>query len=232
VLVEAFDRVRRSAGLRDGHKLAEARQILEALVDKHRGALAGARQRALAARLGRARRRVARWVPEDERWRSLAPGLVAAYRRSRRRMKTAYARDKPGAFHAWRRAVKTHRYQMQALEPLWPAELDARRDGLEKLGDLLGEEHDLAVLAQTLRAERVCGGDDDDDCRRFLAALTARQQQLRAEARPLGDRLFAEKPAIWARRLRAYFRAFRREALTARPRRSRAAARARRTVSR
>ena len=39
-------------------------------------------------------------------WRTLAPGLSEAYRRCRRRMRAAYARKTPAAFHAWRRVSR------------------------------------------------------------------------------------------------------------------------------
>jgi CHAD domain-containing protein len=210
VLVDTFEGVRRSSGVRAGRELAAARKTLDKRLKEHLGALAGARQRSLAARLSRAQRQVTGWLPDDDRWRTLGPGLVNQYRRGRKRMAKAYARETSHAFHAWRRAAKTLRHQMQALEPLWPAELDAQRAALERLGDLLGEEHDLAVLAETLREERLFLGDDPA-CRQFLAAIEKRQHELRAEARPLGDRLYAETPTSWARRVRAYFRAFRRE---------------------
>ena len=215
VLLLTFDRLRtharaRSAGVPDSRELAQARQALAALRRQGAETLSIDAARALVAKLDRARRQVARWAPKQDRWRTLAPGLSEAYRRCRRRMRAAYARKTPAAFHAWRRAVKTHRYQVQALEPLWPEDLGARQGDLEKISDLLGEEHDLALLADTLREEQLCVGDDRS-CRLLLAALESRQRELRALARPLGKRLFAEKPEIWTHRLRAYFRAFRRE---------------------
>jgi CHAD domain-containing protein len=210
VLLATFDRLRRSLAERRDPTLSEARHALEALRQERAAGLRAADRRAAAAKLARARREVARWTPERDRWPALGRGLADGYRRCRRRMRAAYADETPEAFHAWRRAVKTHRYQMQALEPLWPAEIEAQRRDLEKLGDLLGEEHDLAVLAETLREERTCFADSDA-CNHFLAALERRQRELRALARPLGERLFAEKTGAWERRHRAYFRIFRSE---------------------
>lgn len=212
VLLLTFNRLQRSAGLPDSRKLTEARRALVARRREGAAALSIGAGRTLAAKLSRARRQVVRWAPEEDRWRALGPGLAEAYRRCRRRMRVAYADKSPAAFHAWRRAIKYHRYQVQALEPLWPEQLAARQGDLEKLSDLLGEEHDLALLADTLRDERVCTGDDPSpSCHQLLAALETRQRELRALARPLGQRLFAATPQIWARRLRAHFHAFRRE---------------------
>lgn len=210
VLLETFDRLRRSIGARDDGELADARHALEGLLREQVRALSAAERRALSSGLGRARREVADWAPKDDRWRNLARGLFDGYRRCRQRMRTAYDEETAAAFHAWRRAVKTHRYQIQVFAPLWPDELETRRSGLERIGDLLGEEHDLATLAETLHDERVCVGDDAA-CRKLLAALEKRQHELRLTARPLGARLFAEKPGAFARRFHAYFRSFQRE---------------------
>ncbi len=223
VLLLTFNRLQirlraRSPGVPDSRKLTEAHRALAALRREGAAALSIGAGRVLAAKLGRARREVARWAPEEDRWRALAPGLTKAYRRCHRRMRVAYAQETPAAFHAWRRAIKYHRYQVQALAPLWPEELEARQGDLAKLSDLLGEQHDLALLADTLREQRVCTGDDPSpspspspSCRQLLAALETWQRELRALARPLGQRLFAETPEIWARGVRAHFHAFRRE---------------------
>jgi CHAD domain-containing protein len=210
VLLATFDRLRRSVGAHDGRELAQARHVLEDRLQERTRSLAATKLRALVSKLGRAREDVSSWVPRGDRWEALAPGLVKGYRRCQRRMQVAYAEGTPAAFHAWRRAVKNHRYQIQALEPVWPDELGAWRSGLTKIGDLLGEAHDLSVLADVLREERVCSAEDEG-CRRLLAEMERRQQELREAARPIGARLFAEKPSAWARRLGAYYRAFRRE---------------------
>jgi CHAD domain-containing protein len=210
VLVATFDRVRRLAGHRRDPDLTEARAALEKLLHEREAGFRAADRRAAVALLARARREVDRCVPDDDRWSTLGRGLVDVYRRGRRRMRAAYAEDTSTAFHAWRRVVKSHRYQMQALEPLWPTEIGAQRQDLEKLGDLLGEEHDLAVLADALRDERTCFADSDV-CNHFLATLERRQSELRSLARPLGERLFAEKASDWGRRHRAYFDTFRSE---------------------
>jgi len=75
-----------------------------------------------------------------------------------------------------------------------------------QLAYLLGDDHDLAVLRETLVQE----SDDlgDRDVIDALAALAGRRQdQLRAEAQTLGWRLFAETPADYCRRLHASWHA-------------------------
>ena len=68
-----------------------------------------------------------------------------------------------------------------------------------ELGDLLGDDHDLGVLAERLEAER-------PGRRRSRGALASfrRARELQHEAFVLGARLYAEKPKAFARRRRAY----------------------------
>jgi CHAD domain-containing protein len=216
VLVTAFDRVRRSAPRARGRKLAHARETLEALLERRVRSLSAADVQALRARLERSRGQVRRWAPVGDGWRQIAAGLRGGYRRCRRSMRAAYSAGTAEAFHTWRRAVKRHRYQVQALEALWPEELRARRHALETISALLGEEHDLAVLSNSLRERHACP-PGDDGCRAFLAALEGRQHELRAQAEPLGARFFAERSARWTERLHAYFRAFFRALRARRP---------------
>jgi CHAD domain-containing protein len=165
------------------------------------------RRNEVADRLRREQRGVKRWAPDGGGWSLLGAGLCAGYRRAREAMRRALDDPSGVTFHAWRRAVKAHRFQVRALVPLWPAELEARVDQLEGLGDLLGREHDLTVLAETLVAERRCFADDRE-CSRLLASVEKRRRELRAESRPVGARLFAERPRAFRRRVHDYFRAF------------------------
>jgi len=88
-----------------------------------------------------------RWsLPEHEGWRLLKPGFERAYRRGRRAHARARREGTPEALHEWRKEVKYLLYQLQLIEPAWRASerLLARR--LDRLADLLGEDHDLAVV--------------------------------------------------------------------------------------
>jgi CHAD domain-containing protein len=123
-------------------------------------------------------------------------------------MATAYRSGTGVAFHAWRRAVKTHRHQLAALKDIAPGRMKARIDELDRLGELLGDEHDLTVLE-----EAICGArtrlPDPGQVDRLLQTITNRKRQLRHRARPLGKRVFAEPPAAFRDRLRRDFRAAR-----------------------
>jgi CHAD domain-containing protein len=148
-------------------------------------------------------------VPSEDRWRTIGEGLEDGYRRARQAMTAAYRSDTGADFHAWRRAVKTHRHQVHALEPVAPRRMAARLDKLDRLGDLLGDEHDLVVLEQTIRDEQSCF-PDERNCDHLLRLVSAQRFRLRERARPLGEQLFAEPPSRFRDQMRRDFRAFRR----------------------
>jgi hypothetical protein len=88
----------------------------------------------------------------------------------------------------------------------WEPVLDATAEEVHDFTDLLGDHHDLAVLADDL-AERP---QIEAAPRQTLTALIeARQRELLAQARATGARIYAEKPKAFARRLRSYWRAWR-----------------------
>jgi hypothetical protein len=97
---------------------------------------------------------------------------------------------------------------VRLLADVWPEEMGGRLEVLERLGSLLGEDHDLAVLACTL-SDEPAGFDHRRDRQVLLVQIAQRQQALRALARPLGRRLFAEPPSTFKRRLHQYWKAWR-----------------------
>jgi CHAD domain-containing protein len=123
-------------------------------------------------------------------------------------MAEAYADPSAGAFHEWRKRVKYHRYHVRLLRDLWRPLLDCRRAALHELSDLLGEAHDLGLLRNFVV--------DDPDLTRdsrtvesFLGLVEQRRAEAHALARPIGLRLYAERPGRFGARLARYWSVFR-----------------------
>lgn len=173
---------------------------------------AAADQAALAAAaedLDRVRARVAAWPDFADGWGVLAHGLRDSYRRGRAAMRAAFARPSAAAFHAWRRRVKDLWYHTLLLQRVWKDVQSAWAAALGDLAELLGDDHDLEVLRETLAAHTDL---DADACRELLARADARSACLRGDARALGQRLYAERPRLYVARIRRYWRAWRAEA--------------------
>jgi CHAD domain-containing protein len=132
-------------------------------------------------------------------------GVERAYRRGRKALRQVRESPSEEAVHEWRKRVKDLWYQLRFLHNAWPGGLKAVADEAHELSDLLGDHHDVAVLVEDAR-----GRAPDSPAIATLAELGERRQsELLAAALPLGERLYAEKPRQFARRLEAYWDAWR-----------------------
>jgi CHAD domain-containing protein len=146
------------------------------------------------------------WRIRHDGWKLLGPGLDTAYLEGREAF--AELGDSPGfeAVHDLRKRGKDLWYQVRLLRDAWEPVLDATAEEIHDFTDLLGDHHDLAVLAEDL-----AGREQVDPAQRetLKALIEARQSTLLGEARSAGGRIYAEKPKAFGRRLRAYWRAWR-----------------------
>ena len=129
---------------------------------------------------------------------TLADGFAATYGKARDAMGAAYAHPTPERFHEWRKHAKYHWYHLQLLRRIWPPVMKTLDSQASELADLLGADHDLAVLA--VRLEEI--STDESLRRALIAAAEARRTELQNAARILGARLFLAKPAAWNRTVR------------------------------
>lgn len=87
---------------------------------------------------------------------------------------------------------------------MWPKLFKAYRQEVHRLGDLLGDDHDLAVLRRTI-CERSEAVGAPKDVSALGALLDRRRQSLQQQARPLLERVYCEKPGRFADRIRCYW---------------------------
>jgi CHAD domain-containing protein len=145
---------------------------------------------------------VAAW-PLRERGdaRSLETGLRRIYRQGRRRYKLARlgTRNRGLALHMWRKRVKDLHYATELLAQFFPAGV-SRQTHL--LGDLLGEEHDLAVLAAWLQTHSDDANGSGPGTKALLTVITRRRRKLAKKALRRGAGVYRRRPKVFARRLR------------------------------
>ena len=156
------------------------------------------------------------WVIPD-RFDALSGGIGNVYRDGRRRWQAlassdaADRRPEVEEFHRWRRAVKYRWYHTRLLAPVAPDLLGVESNLLDEMGEALGVDHDLAVLAATMSADPVVWGGPDVAAE--LARLAAdRQATLRSRALDLGRQLYALPTPVHLDRLGRWWRQARREA--------------------
>jgi CHAD domain-containing protein len=167
---------------------------------------------AVTAALSPARGRVKAWAVGDG-WSALRAGLKRTYRNGRRGLAEAQADPSVENLHEWRKQVKYLWHQVQLLEPARPDTLKELTGVAHELADLLGDDHDLAVLRQTVL--RDLPHFEGDTLGALLALLDRRRAELQAQAYALGGRLFADRPGAFVKRLRRYWRKWRSGAGTA-----------------
>jgi CHAD domain-containing protein len=163
--------------------------------------------------------RVALWkLPEREGIELARPGLERIYGQGKRRFGTARKDGSAATMHEWRKRVKDLRYAAEMLERAggrWRRErLQQRQRHIrqtakraDELGELLGEEHDLAVLAERARASAALAGRAKAR-RALLKEIARRRKRLRKRTLKLGERLYRRQPRRFMRRVaREYARA-------------------------
>jgi CHAD domain-containing protein len=165
------------------------------------------------------RARVAAWrLPARDGIQLIEADLRRLYRQGRRRYRRVAAGkgQRMIAMHQWRKRVKDLRYAAEMLEPRDSrgghagrsvAHLRRLARDADQLGELLGEEHDLAVFAGRLREAKRDGQQTWRTGRRtrkqLLALIAKRRRQLRKRALRRGKRLYRDTPKRFTRRIRA-----------------------------
>lgn len=149
-------------------------------------------------RLRKTKRRVADLKIKADGWPAIEPGLRQSYRRGQAAWKTVRRAPSPERFHEWRKHVKNLGCHLQLLCPAWPAETRAAISRLEKLGDTLGKDHDLALLREFIVKHCASAPEEVGTLERLIAA---REEKLRAAALELGKLSYAETPSGFCRRL-------------------------------
>jgi CHAD domain-containing protein len=109
-------------------------------------------------------------------------------------------------FHEWRKRVKDLGHQLSLLCPARPRKLGARTEQLEKLGDLLGDDHDLFMLREFV----VKDFRDEPGTVTFQKLIGEQQERLRSHALDLGRKFYREKPGRFCRRMQGYWKKWRR----------------------
>src|SRR5262249_29604518 len=96
----------------------------------------------------------------------------------------------------------------EILRAVWPGIMEPLADQADHLGELLGDDHDLAVLRQMLTQD-LNRFSDEKGVELLLALIDRRREELEGEASLLGQRLFQDSSKGFARRLQGYWRVWR-----------------------
>lgn len=209
---EVRDAARELSGLRDSHALlGTIDDLRDELSEKKAARLDAVRTRQVGVveatsaglssdderitravgRLQAARAMVDTWaLPDDV---GVLSGLERTYSDGRSALRSALKRSDDETVHEWRKRVKDLWYQVRLLG----SDDDAER--LDDLSDLLGDDHDLAVLVEDL--DDASDVLDDRTIRRATRLARDRQADLRSKAFKVGRKVFDDEPDAFVERL-------------------------------
>ena len=204
VLIETIAKLEASSSL--GRKgLGQAvREAIETENGRESPAAAATAMKQAQRRLIEAKKRFAQLRLSGKDFEIVGPGLETSYRKARRAFHRAYAEPSDEAFHEWRKGTQQHWRHMLLLSRGWSGCLNARVAEARTLSQLLGDDHDLALLVGFVRSEPACAlGAAQAAAIEKLARQ--RQEELRTIAHPRGVRLYAEGAKSLRRRIAAYW---------------------------
>jgi CHAD domain-containing protein len=147
---------------------------------------------------------VSRLPLEDATFDVLLHSARQTYAQGRAFMREALDSEDDERCHDWRKLVQRHWRHMALFQEAWPAEAKARMGLARDLAEALGQHHDLSVLRVAI-FENAALFPLRRDVKKLAALIEARQADLLAEAGVLGERLFAEKPKAFFRRMGVYW---------------------------
>ncbi len=162
--------------------------------------LAGARNA-----IDRFRQRTRHWRLKGHAWPSVSAGVERVYCSGREAFSRAKKEPTVARLHECRKQAKFLRYELEMLKPAWPKRGGKLARLADRLGDILGENHDLALFADVVCEHFFTSPDAE----LLLAKLDQRRDSLTCRAIAIGNRLYRRKPAAFVERLRNPWHAWR-----------------------
>ena len=207
VLVEALNKLKKCAGDADGEmpfdaaqeKLtAHQREVRErVLQDGHAFA-------SISAVIEKILEQLDDWTDIPNRWATLGKGIKNVYRSNRKAFDDANSDGSTENLHEWRKQVKYLRYQLELIAPTWPAVVGKLVGQAKETGDLLGDDHDLAVL-RGLLTETDGDASPTTKMNSIAELIDRRREKLQSKAIAKGELLYRDRPKQFAQRLKSYW---------------------------
>jgi len=152
------------------------------------------------ADLRAARQGLAAWDFQHDGIDALASGFARIYRRCRRAYRAARKDPSDANFHELRKRTKDLWHAAELLTPAAPKTMRALADTAHRLSDLVGDDHDLAVLSQhsVQQSHRV---RDRHEAAVLDALIYRRRRKIQHQAIEAASRIFARNPRRFVRRI-------------------------------
>ena len=196
VLVEAFDglgqRHHRARHIKGGQRLRQA--LVNARGRARRALTDGRGVRRTDKLLRKARAQVKHWPLRHDGWRPVATGAVRRYAKGRRALQDVRSERTAERLHHWRKQAKYLYLQLELLAPICAPFIARLAHELRRLSDDLGEDHDLAMLQESVAA-LARDVHHEVSATTFLSLIERSRNHLQRRALSRGGRLYRVRPA-------------------------------------
>jgi CHAD domain-containing protein len=177
--------------------IANRQEVTRRVLDEDRAfaAVEEAATRALA--------RLPDWKIERDGWAAVESGLRRVYRAGSRALALAAENSSVENLHECRKQAKHLWLQLQLLEAAWTGSEKELGEQTHRLSRLLGNDHGLAVLRETLAADPLAYGGHGI-LKRVFAVIDRRKAEFERQAFVLGRKIYKYPPKVFTSRIEAY----------------------------
>jgi CHAD domain-containing protein len=127
-------------------------------------------------------------------------GLDKTLRRGKKALEAVEAGSNLMSLHELRKRAKDLRYHLTLLQQLWKEVIGGYSDSAKDLEQRLGDDHNLAIIRETVLGKPNAFGSKKD-LRRLAELIDKRRRKLQREAIRVAALLYADKPGDWRSRL-------------------------------
>ncbi|MEZ4771717.1 MAG: CHAD domain-containing protein [Bacteroidia bacterium] len=123
----------------------------------------------------------------------------------------ALSMDDPSDFnlHEWRKSVKHIWYHLLLIRNIWPGMMDAYAEELHTLSEMLGTDHDLAILNDSL--ENGSLNIDNEKAKLQIVNIIARyRHEIQMNIYTLASKIYRQRPNDFVSYLETYWNTWRR----------------------
>ena len=147
--------------------------------------------------------------PQDDfSW--IASSLERVYERGQNALALSLANPDPHVLHDWRKRVKYLWHQLQLLHLCWPEMMNPHTEELHRLSDLLGDDHDLAVIEEFILSNKLMQGRVVGKTA-LLHAIREYRESLVLLYFPLGKKLYQADPEVFTNQISFYWKVWRQQ---------------------
>lgn len=207
VMLETLDKL--SEHFQDQVKSKSLQKLRRALLKRKKNIrkqfLSAREMQKISAQLREQSNTLKKWTSVPNKFGVLLMGLEGTYSKARGEFNAVLAEKNTDNLHSWRKQVKYLRYQLEILENVRPPIIPLMAKQTRTLSDLLGEDHDLAVLEGLVTNEcSDCCNTSEKEL--LIALMNQRRAELQNEAIAIGRKFFAETEKQWSRRMKNYWK--------------------------